>query len=195
MVISQLVCIGASAGGVQAATRLIEGLRPAQGRAVVLILHVSPHQENQLPEILGRAAELIVLEAVDKVKIEENTVYVAPPNYHLLVERDHSLSLSSDERVCYARPSVNVTFETAAEAFFERTVGIILTGANSDGASGLKHLHDLGGMCIVQDPEEALVEIMPRAAIGRADPQMILSIEAITEWLNTHPPEDKGEEG
>ncbi|MEI7983582.1 MAG: chemotaxis protein CheB, partial [Bacteroidota bacterium] len=110
--------------------------------------------------------------------------YLAPPNYHLLIEPDFSFTLTIDERVNYARPSIDVLFETAAEAFKDQLIGIILTGANNDGSKGLKKISEYGGLTIVQDPETAEVDSMPRAALRETVVDHILTIDEISTLLN-----------
>ena len=109
---------------------------------------------------------------------------MAPPNYHLLIEPDQTFTLTIDERVNYARPSIDVLFETAAEVFREHLIGIILTGANNDGSHGLKRIKELGGMAIVQDPETAEVDSMPKAAVAACAVDHVLSLEEISAFLN-----------
>lgn len=194
MNLRQLVCIGASAGGIRTTVRLLEGLEPVPGRAYLLVQHVGADHDNQLVPVLKRHAPVDVVEATDKQVIAEGVLHVAPPNYHLLVERDHTLSLDAGDRVNYARPSIDVTFASAAESFCEATVGIILTGANRDGAMGMKRIFELGGTCIVQDPDEAPAGMMPRAALGEVPSREVLRIDEIAKWLNTHLPTGKGDE-
>lgn len=118
-----------------------------------------------------------------KGKIEPGTVYVAPPNYHLLIERDKTVSLSVTERVNFSRPSIDVLFESASDAYGDRLIGIVLTGANSDGAKGLKKIKENGGLAIVQDPLCSEASLMPESAIRAGPVDHILSLEKITELL------------
>jgi two-component system, chemotaxis family, protein-glutamate methylesterase/glutaminase len=123
-----------------------------------------------------------VVQPSDKEPLERGTVYVAPPDYHLLVDGD-AFALSTDERVQYARPSIDVLFESAADAFGERTIGIVLTGANADGAAGLKRIKDAGGVAIVQDPRTAEAAAMPAAALAASTADAILPLAEIPLFL------------
>ncbi|MFL5953231.1 MAG: chemotaxis protein CheB [Gaiellaceae bacterium] len=161
-----LVVIGASWGGLDAFRDLLRGLPADLDAAVVIAQHRSPESHpTALCELLGGATALAVREGGDKDALQSGTVYVAAPDYHLLVDRG-SLSLSTDEPVQYARPSIDVLFESAAESYRERCVGVVLTGANDDGTRGLARIAELGGVAIVQDPKEAARDEMPRAALA-----------------------------
>jgi two-component system chemotaxis response regulator CheB len=129
--------------------------------------------------------KLKVKEADEKERPANGMAYIAPPNYHLLFENDQSFTLTVDERVNYARPSIDVLFETAAEAYKDTLIGIILTGANTDGSRGLKKIKDFGGLTIVQDPATAESDSMPRAAILTTQVDHVLPIEEIAEFLNS----------
>lgn len=162
----QLVAIGASWGGLDAIRRLLRGLPAELGAAVVVAQHRSPDSRPGVyRELLGASTLLRVREADDKDRLTAGTVYVAPPDYHLIVEGD-TLSLSTDAPVLYARPSIDVLLETAAESYRDRCIGVVLTGANDDGARGLARVAELGGVAIVQDPAEAERSEMPRAALA-----------------------------
>ena len=124
-----------------------------------------------------------VKQADEKEKIVPAMIYIAPPNYHLLVEDDRTFSLSVDELVNFSRPSIDVLFESAADAYGKRLIGIILTGANSDGSNGLKKIKECGGMAIVQDPESSEADTMPRAAIKATKVDYVLPLEEIGTFL------------
>jgi two-component system chemotaxis response regulator CheB len=161
-----LVAIGASWGGLDAFRDLLRDLPAELDAAVVIAQHRSPESHpTAFRELLGAATRLRVCEAGDKDGLRPGTVYIAAPDYHLLVEPG-SLSLSTDEPVQYARPSIDVLFESAAESYRERCAGIVLTGANDDGARGLARVVELGGAAIVQDPAEATRDEMPLAALA-----------------------------
>lgn len=161
-----LVAMGASWGGLDV-LRVILGALPGDfGAAVVVAQHRSPESHrNAFRDLLAAATRLKVCEADDKDELRPSQVYVAAPDYHLLVE-DGRLSLSTDDRVQFARPSVDVLLESAAESYRERCVGVVLTGANADGAAGLARVVELGGTAIVQDPVTAARAEMPRAALA-----------------------------
>ena len=170
----EAVVIGASAGGVHALLSLFSGL-PADFRLpIVTVLHLSSGRDSQLPEIFRRRMTLDVREAADKEKIKPSTLYFAGPGYHLSVEADRSFSLSCEEPLHYSRPSIDVLMASAADAYGSSLAGIVLTGANGDGADGLAHIGARGGLTVVQDPTEAEVPVMPQAAIGKAQPGLIL---------------------
>lgn len=179
----EAVVIGASAGGVEAFTELFSALPATFGLPVVAVMHLPPATESLLVEVLGRHCPLPLQEACDKEPIRGGTVYVAPPGYHLLVERDRSLALSVDAPVNYSRPSIDVLFESAAHAYRERLLGIVLTGANEDGARGLAAIRACGGAAWVQDPATAMASAMPAGAIARAGADRILNLQEMAAQL------------
>lgn len=171
------VVIGASAGGVEAVSMLLSSLPHDFKPAVLVVIHVPPANDSLLVQVLAPRCALGVLEAADKESICGGAVYVAPPGYHLLVEPDRSLALSVDEPVNFSRPSIDVLFESAAYAYRERLLGIVLTGANADGAEGLRQVRALGGQAWVQEPDTAVASLMPSSAIELAGADRILSLE------------------
>jgi two-component system chemotaxis response regulator CheB len=180
-----LIVVGASWGGLHALSRLLELLPPAEPRnaALVVAQHRSPEStEGALGELLEAASSFPVRDAEDKEEILPGRVYLAPPDYHLLIEPG-SFALSVDERVHHARPSIDVLFETAAEAYGEHTIGVVLTGANADGATGLMRIKEHGGRTIVQDPETAERVAMPEAAIAALQPDAVLPLDSIPPYL------------
>jgi len=179
------VVIGSSAGGLNALKVLFTGLESRFKLPVIIVQHISPDTENYLIHILKDLKKLTVKEADEKEKPVKGMAYIAPPNYHLLIESDQTFTLTVDERVNFARPSIDVLFETAAEAYQDTLIGIILTGANNDGSKGLRKIKHLGGLTIVQDPETAEVDSMPRAAILSTQVDKILTIEEIAPFLNS----------
>lgn len=180
-----IILIGTSAGGIDALRTVLKTMRKPIPVPVLIVQHLSPQGESYLPDILSRVEGLVAVEAEEKIRPRPGCAYVAPPNYHLMVELDHTLSLSVDEKVCYARPSIDVLFQTAADAYGSSAVGIILTGANHDGASGLETVKRYGGYTIVQEPQEAYASEMPAAAIRATDePDEILPLERIGQKLN-----------
>jgi len=180
------VVIGSSAGGLNALKTIFRKLENDFNLPVIIVQHISPDSENYLIHILNELKKMKVKEADEKETPQNGMAYIAPPNYHLLLEPDRMFTLTVDERVNYARPSIDVLFETAAEAYKEHLIGIILTGANNDGSKGLKKIKEFGGLAIVQDPENAEVDSMPRAAIQATHVDMILSLEEISLFLNEH---------
>ncbi|WP_413043000.1 chemotaxis protein CheB [Pseudomonas sp. YJ42] len=177
------VVIGASAGGLAALSMLVEGLTSDLRQPLLMVQHVPPSGPTQLAEIFQRKTALRVKEADDKEVVRGGTLYFAAPGYHLLVEADLSLSLSQDDAVHFSRPSIDVLFESAADAWGDRVAGILLTGANEDGAAGLEAIRRSGGVTIVQDPEEAEVPTMPLSALQRFAPDYILPLRDIHNLL------------
>ena len=178
-----LIAIGGSWGGMRAVSQLLEELPDEVDQAIVVALHRSPDsQEGALTSILQDHTRRPVREVDDKDPIERGRVYLAPPDYHLLVERG-TFALSVDERVQYARPSVDVLFESVADAYGEQAVGIVLTGANRDGAAGLAKIKDRGGVAIVQDPATSVRRSMPDAAIAATSADAVLKVEEIPRFL------------
>lgn len=177
------IVMGTSAGGLQALTVLLEALPADFPLPIMLVQHRAKQSYHLLEEVLQRRCKIQVKQADEKEVIQKGIVYVAPPDYHLLVEADKRLSLSSDEPVCFSRPSIDVLFESAAMAYREYLVGIILTGSNADGASGIASIQRQGGLTIAQDPEEAAYAHMPQAAIDRGAATMVRTLSAIREFL------------
>jgi two-component system, chemotaxis family, protein-glutamate methylesterase/glutaminase len=178
-----LVCIGASWGGLKAVGQVLTDLPAELDLPVAIAQH--RHRDAQaktLAELLQTKTDRPVLDVEDKMPIAAGHVYIAPPNYHLLVERG-SFALSVDEHIQYARPSIDVLFETAAHAYGAGVIGIILTGANADGALGLARIKDAGGVALIQDPLGAARRTMPDAAIAATAADAILPVEAIGNFI------------
>jgi two-component system, chemotaxis family, protein-glutamate methylesterase/glutaminase len=178
-----LVAIGASWGGLDAMRTLLGGLPAELDAAVVIAQHRAPESHpTAFRDLLGAVTRLKVREGGDKDELRPGTAYLAAPDYHLLVERG-LLALSTDEPVQYARPSIDVLLQTAAEAYRERCVGVVLTGANADGATGLARVAELGGAAIVQDPATAERDEMPRAALARVPGATVATVGEIAPLL------------
>lgn len=180
---TQAVLIGASAGGVNALLQLLPALPRGYRLPIVVVLHVRSGRPNQLVEVFQQRVALPVREAGDKDDINAGTLYFAPAGYHLLIENDRSFSLSCDAPLHFARPAIDVTMETAAEAYGARLAGILLTGANEDGAAGMATIGRAGGLTVVQDPQEANVGVMPAEAIRARQPDLVLPLEQIKQLL------------
>ncbi len=178
------VVVGVSSGGLEALKILVPGLRPDFPLPVLIVQHLSPHADSYLTACLNDLSALTVKEAEDKEKLLPGVIYVAPPDYHLLVEPDGSMSLSVDPKVNFSRPAVDVLFETASDAFGAALVGIILTGANHDGAKGLARIKQRGGMAIVQSPATAQAAAMPQAALDATTVDHVLPLREIAPFLN-----------
>ena len=178
-----LVAIGASWGGLDVLRVVLRDLPAELDAAVVIAQHRSPESHpTAFRDLLGAVTQLQVVEAGDKDEIVSGTAYLAAPDYHLLVDRG-AVSLSTDEPVLYARPSIDVLFETAAESYRDRCVGVVLTGANGDGARGLARVVELGGTAIVQDPASAQRDEMPLAALRAAPSAKVAPVAEIARLL------------
>jgi len=179
----EAVVIGASAGAIEALSVLLPSIADANCLPIIIVVHIPPDRSSALVELFQPRCRAAVKEVEDKEPILKGTIYFAPPDYHVLVERDRSLSLSVEERVLFSRPSIDVLFESAADAYGSAVVGVILTGASSDGANGLRSILDSGGAALVQDPSEAAAYAMPRAAIELCPEAKVLPLLGITEEL------------
>lgn len=173
---ADVVAIGASAGGFDALSALLEGLPAPYPLPVVIVLHLPQGHASQLAGLFGRRLGRPVQEAQAHARVEPGVFYFAPPGHHLLVERDHSFSLSRDPPVLYSRPSIDVLFASCAAAYGAGAVGLVLTGANQDGAHGLRCIKQAGGLALVQDPAQAPYPTMPQAALDLAQPDFVLPL-------------------
>jgi two-component system, chemotaxis family, protein-glutamate methylesterase/glutaminase len=182
MTVSAIV-IGASAGGLEAVGSVLDALPEDFAAAVVIVQHIPANAGDALVRRFQRHCRLPVREAEDKEPITAGTVFVAPPDFHLLIEPDRRFGLSREERVNFSRPSIDVLFETAAEAYCGELVGVVLTGASADGAAGLSRIKRMGGLGVVQDPETAEVDVMPRAALEACAVDHVLPKAAIGPFL------------
>jgi two-component system chemotaxis response regulator CheB len=181
-----IVVVGTSWGGLAALRTLVAGLRKEFMMAITLVQHRHKDSDHLLRVLLQERTELLVCEVEDKMPIEHGRIYVAPPDYHTLVEPGH-FSLSTEAPVRFSRPSIDVTFGSAADSYAHRTVGIVLTGANADGAEGLRRISDRGGMAIVQDPSTAESKTMPEAARERVPRAKVMPLEEIVLFLASLP--------
>jgi len=179
----EAVVLGASAGGFEALLAVLRGLPAGYPMPLVAVLHLPDHHESRLAELFGHRLALQVREARDKEPLAPGILYFAPSGYHLSIENDRSFSLSGEERVSYARPSIDVLFTSAADAYGNALAGILLTGANYDGAAGMAGMQVAGSLTIVQDPASAEVSTMPEAALRRMTPDLILPLADIHSVL------------
>jgi|SRR5665647_773274 len=179
----EAIVIGVSSGGMNAMKVIFSLLPKGFSIPVIIVQHVSAHSNNQWIKLLNDKSNLYIKEADEKEKIENGTIYIAPANYHLMIEKNKTFSLTIDERVNYARPSIDVLFESAAEVYKDKLIGVILTGSNADGTAGLKRIKEYGGLTIVQDPATAESNYMPASAIAAIKPDYILSLVDITDLL------------
>lgn len=178
----EIIVVGTSWGGLSALRELIGGLPADFPIPVVVVQHRHRDSGHLLSTLLQERTSLCVCEAEDKLPIRPGNVYIAPADYHLLVEGGF-LSLSTDEPVRYSRPSIDVTFVSAADAYTERAVGVVLTGANADGAQGLRRIADRGGLAMIQDPSTAESPTMPKAAAKAVPTARVLPLPKLAELL------------
>ncbi|WP_341910822.1 chemotaxis protein CheB [Polaromonas sp. YR568] len=179
----EAVVIGASAGGVHALLALLSGLPAHFSLPIIAVLHLPKERDSRLADVFQQRLGMTVREAADKESIAPATLYFAGSGYHLSIETDHTFSLSCEEPVNYSRPSIDVLMESAADAYGPGLAGVLLTGANFDGAAGLARIKQRGGLTAVQDPAEAQVATMPLAAIRKLKPNLILTLERIRQLL------------
>ena len=180
---NKAIVIGTSAGGIDALDFLLPHLSATTCVSVLVVQHISADSDSYFIKLLNKKCKVKVKEACDTEEIKPGIVYFAPPNYHLLVEEDFTMSLNIDEKVNFSRPSIDLLFETAAETFGRNLTGILLTGANSDGSIGLKTIKGFGGTTIVQNPKDAKFPDMPLSALQLHTPDMILSLTEIASFL------------
>ena len=182
-VVPEAVVIGASAGALEVLSNLLPALPSDYRLPILIVVHLPPDKTSLFAELMRARCAIRVREAEDKEPIEPGVVYFAPPDYHLLVEEDKRLSLSDDEPVLFSRPSIDVLFESAADAYAGGLIGVVLTGANSDGANGLKAVVEAGGVAVIQSPGSAYAVAMPEAAIAACPAARVLPVNEIAAYL------------
>ena len=181
-----LVVVGTSWGGLAALRTFVAGLPRTFQMGIALVQHRHKDSDHLLRTLVQEHTQLKVHEIEDKMPLESGTVYIAPPDYHTLVEPGH-FSLSTEGPVRYSRPSIDVTFLTAADSYGHRTVGVVLTGANADGSAGLRRISDRGGLAIIQDPATAESKLMPAAAVKLVPRARIMTLEEMTKFIASLP--------
>jgi two-component system, chemotaxis family, protein-glutamate methylesterase/glutaminase len=181
-----IVVVGTSWGGLAALRELIHGLPETLTLPIVVVQHRHKESDSLLATLLQDRTPLGVCEVEDKAPMEPGNIYVAPADYHLLVEDGH-FSLSTDDPVRFSRPSIDVTMQSAADTYGERAVGIVLTGANADGANGLKRIFDRGGLALVQTPATAESPTMPAAALSQVPQALVMTLAEISEAVGALP--------
>lgn len=179
----EAVVIGASAGAIEALSIVLPPLPAEYPLPVFVVVHVPPDRNSIIAELFAAKCQMRVKEAEPSEEIQGGTIYFAPPDYHVLIERNGRLSLSSEEPVLFSRPSIDVLFESAADAYGEALVGVVLTGANADGAAGARAIGAEGGTVIVQTPGQALEPTMPQAALRAWPEARTLNLNDISEYL------------
>ena len=179
----ELVVIGASAGAIEALSVLLRQLPAACLVPIAIVVHLQRNRESMLPQLFSQWSALPVREPLDKEAVAGGVVWVAPSDYHLLVEADRTFSLSIDPLVNFSRPSIDVLFESAAEVYGAGVLAVVLTGANADGAAGAAAVRRAGGRVAVQDPASAHSKTMPDAAIASASPELVAALPELSAWL------------
>jgi two-component system chemotaxis response regulator CheB len=181
---AELVVIGGSAGSLQVILEMIKKLNSRIAVPVLLVLHRKAYSNNILHALLQQLSHLPVVEIDDKTEIENNTLYIAPADYHVLFENKKTMSLDSSEKMNYSRPSIDVTFRSAAEIYGESLIGVLLSGANADGVQGLKCIKKINGKVWIQDPETAEVDYMPRHALTAVEYDLIITPGNLADHIN-----------
>lgn len=180
---TRLVVVGASSGGIEAIRIFLAKLPVSLNIPVIIVLHIGNNKISAFLSQLNNKTSFLVKEAEEKETISPKTVYFAPPNYHIQVEENHTISLSTDAKVNFSRPSIDVLFETAAWVYKDEIIGILLTGSNNDGSAGLLEIKKYGGKTIVENPKTAFSKTMPYTAITLFEPDYILNLDDIAEKI------------
>lgn len=181
---TELVVIGGSAGSIQVILETLKNLDKDFGFPIVLVLHRKAQAASILPKLLQQFSENEVVEIEDKTEIKRSTIYIVPSDYHLLFENKNTVSLDGSEKMNYSRPSIDVTFKSAAEVFGPNVVGILLSGANADGVIGLTYIKENDGTVWIQDPDDAAVDYMPKHALQAVDFDKIITQENLGININ-----------
>lgn len=178
------VVIGGSAGSFQGVTKILAGLPQDFDLPIIMCLHRLKHVRNGFVEALSIKSVNPVVEPSDKESIKKGKVYLAPSNYHLSMELGNTFSLSTEDMINNSRPAIDITLETAAYIFKEKLIGVLLSGANRDGAMGMKRIKDRGGLTIVQDPDECMIDTMPKAALNLTSIDYVLKTDQIVKFFS-----------
>lgn len=182
-----IIVVGGSAGSLVVVLKMLPLLDKCWDVSVVLIFHRKDNDDGTLLNILSHRAPFEVKEIEDKEPIRAQVIYVAPADYHVLIEKDKSFSLDYSEKIHYCRPSIDVTLDSAAEAFGQSTIGVLLSGANADGVEGLKTVHRMGGVVAVQDPTSAEVPYMPAKAVESVPVDLIVAGDNVESFIQQLP--------
>lgn len=184
----EAIVIGASAGGVEALSEILPALQRGAAVATMVVLHLPRERPSLLAQIFADRCRQPVVEAQDKEPAQVGVIHFAPPDYHLLVDRSEDgpiLAMSNDELVNYSRPAIDVLFESAADVYGPRLLGILLTGGNHDGAAGMQAIARAGGVTVVQSPQQAQVPYMPAQALAMGNIDYVLTLQQIADLLRT----------
>lgn len=180
---NQLIAIGTSAGGLESVSRILAPIPKNYPIPIVLVQHRAKDYPTLLEEVLQSKVSIKVAQVEEKTPVTPKCVHVAPADYHVLIEKDYTFSLSSDEKVAYSRPSIDVLFESAAIVYKNRLTSIVLSGANNDGANGIKLIKSMGGINIVLSPSETVFSVMPKSAIETKCVDYIMNLDQIAHFL------------
>lgn len=180
----EALIIGGSAGSLDVLLQVLPDLDPMLPFPIIIVLHRKTGKENLLTAVLSSKTKLKVKDLEEKEKMRDSTIYIAPPNYHLLIEKDHTFSLDASEKVNFSRPSIDVTFESAAQVFSKNLVCLLLSGANNDGTAGLQKVKKYGGKAIIQNPGSAIVPYMPEFALEHVPIDAILNPKEMANYIN-----------
>ncbi|MBC7391445.1 MAG: chemotaxis protein CheB [Opitutaceae bacterium] len=179
----EAIVIGGSWGGMEAVIKIIKDLPVLFPLPIIVVMHRQKNVESSLCSVIKKNTRLSIKEITDKERIHPGTIYLVPANYHVFIEKDKTFSLDVSENVLFSRPSIDIVFESAALVFRKKLIGILLTGANSDGSQGLKTISEMGGLTIVQDPMEAISKTMPMSAIEKVKVDYVLKLNEIQSLL------------
>ncbi|MDH5474200.1 MAG: chemotaxis protein CheB [Cyclobacteriaceae bacterium] len=178
------IVIGGSAGSFQGITRILSSISPDFNIPIIMCLHRLKHVRNGFVEALSLKSVISVTEPYDKEPIKKGKVYLAPSNYHMSIELGNYFSLSTEDMVNNSRPAIDITLGTSGYVYRDKLIGILLSGANKDGALGMKNIKNKGGMTIVQDPKECMIDTMPSAAINVTEIDYVMKVNEIISFLN-----------
>lgn len=181
----KVVIIGGSAGSLEVLMQVFPRLNAIQDFAIVIVLHRKSGEDTTLEELLALKTVIPVQDVEDKTPLEPGYIYIAPSDYHLLFEKDYTLSLDISEKINYSRPSIDVAFESSADIYGEGLTAILLSGANADGTNGVIAIKQAGGTVIIQDPETADMAYMPKSAINNMTADHIFDVKEIIEFINS----------
>ena len=180
----KVLLIGGSAGSLEVLMAIVPHLNPIKNFSIVIVLHRKSGEDVALENLFALKTKIPVANIEDKVALKPGYIYIAPSDYHLLFEKNKTLSLDVSEKVNYSRPSIDVSFESAAIAFKEKCIAILLSGANADGTAGLQSIQQAGGIVILQNPEKAIMPFMPQNAFSSMTPDYVLEVNEILEYIN-----------
>jgi two-component system chemotaxis response regulator CheB len=180
----KVLLIGGSAGSIEVLMEILPRLHPIHVIAIVLVLHRKSAEDSTLEDLIAAKTIISVVKVEDKVTLRPGFLYIAPSDYHLLFEKNNQLSLDVSEKINYSRPSIDVSFESAAIAFGSKCTGILLSGANVDGTAGLQAIQEHGGTVILQNPENAIMPFMPQNAFSSMTPNYVLEVSEILDYIN-----------